>query len=77
MKILWFTNSPCGAIEKLTSQTVSCGWLSSLENILKRNNEIDLHVAFYYYQNLNAFDYNGVHYYPIYDNRFHLNLETL
>lgn len=70
MKILWFTNSPCGAIEKLTSQTVSCGWLSSLENILKRNNEIDLHVAFYYYQNLNAFDYNGVHYYPIYDNRF-------
>lgn len=77
MKILWFTNTPCGASFKLISNTPSCGWLYSLESILKTIPEIDLHIAFYYKERLNDFYYNGVHYYPIYDDRNASRLKTL
>ena len=70
MRILWFTNTPCGAAKKLNSNTASRGWLTTLESTLKKCKEIELHVAFYYKENIESFEYQGVHYYPIYDDRF-------
>lgn len=69
MKVLWFTPTPCGASKKLESTTASGGWLSSLEQKLKENKAIELHVAFYYPKKIKNFIYNEVHYYPIYDKR--------
>lgn len=77
MKILWFTNTPCGAIQKLSSKLVSGGWLTSLETVLKNNNEIELHVSFYYKEKIDDFEYNGVYYHPIYDNNRNTKIKTL
>ena len=77
MKVLWFTNTPCGASGRLTSQSISSSWLSSLESVLKKNSNIELHVAFYYKENINDFIYEGVYYHPIYDNRNKSKLKIL
>ena len=44
MKILWFTNTPCEASEKLTGEKItSGGWLYSLSTELKKiRKSIDL-----------------------------------
>lgn len=77
MKILWFTNTPCGASEKLFSNSVSSGWLTTLETALKSNDNIELHVSFYYYKKIESFVYKGVHYHPIYDKRFESKFRIL
>ena len=66
MRILWFTNTPCGALGKLSPGVVVGGWLYALEEQIKKCPEIELHVAFYYKRRMDSFVYNGVHYHPIY-----------
>ena len=67
MKVLWFTNTPCGAIEKLNPNNMfGGGWLVSLEKELVKEKSIELHVAFYWHENLQPFEYKGVHYHPVY-----------
>ena len=67
MKILWFTNTPCGAAEKLQPNNMfGGGWLVSLEKELVKEKSIELHVSFYWHENIESFDYNGVYYHPVY-----------
>ena len=77
MKVLWFTNTTCGASKKLISKSISGGWLTSLESGLKTNKNIELHVSFYYERDIKDFEYDGVFYHPIYDNRFSSNINIL
>ena len=65
IKILWFTNTVCGAFELLDKKTLYGGWLTSLENELKKSNEIELNVSFYYGENLNPLAGSNVNYFPV------------
>ena len=66
MKILWFTNTPCSAIEKLGMTLNLGGWLSSLENEINKEPEVELAICFYSYQCLEPFNYNGTQFYPVF-----------
>lgn len=66
MKILWFTNTPCEATEYLTGNRVkSGGWLLALSRALKQQPDIELHIAFFWGNKLNAFQYLDITYHPI------------
>lgn len=65
MKILWFTNTPCGSVRRYGGSSVSGGWLISLEDELKKNPKVDLHVAYFAPQKEIPFKYEGVTYYPM------------
>lgn len=65
MKILWFTNAPCSAVEKLGMNINTGGWLRSLEKELNKVPDFELAICFYTYQNLEPFKYNGTQYYPV------------
>ena len=78
MKILWFTNSPCGSIKRNpTSAVKSGGWLISLEEEIKKEKDIQLEVAFFSDKQEIPFVFDGVKYYPMcrnfYKNRNGLN----
>jgi len=66
MKVLWFTNTPCGANEKLGYNIQNGGWLASLEKELVKQRDIQLSVCFYAKQDLPPFSYKGTSYYPVY-----------
>lgn len=71
MKILWFTNSPCGSIKRNpTSAVKSGGWLISLEEEIKKEKDIQLEVAFFSDKKERPFVFDGVKYYPMYRNIF-------
>lgn len=66
MKVLWFTNTPCRAIEKLTGKAVlGGGWLYALSEEIVQLSSIELHIAFYWGIETPAFEYKGVVYHPI------------
>jgi glycosyltransferase involved in cell wall biosynthesis len=65
MKILWFTNTPCSAIEKLGEHLNSGGWLRSLEEELKKIPEIELAICYYTYQKHEFFEFKGNAFYPV------------
>ena len=71
MKILWFTNSPCGSIKRNPVLTVkSGGWLISLEAEIKKENNIQLEVAYFSDKHENSFVFENVKYYPMCRNKF-------
>jgi len=65
MKILWFTNTPCGATEKLKTNLHAGGWLKSLEDKLVEQKDIELNICFYWNKELAPFQFNKATYYPI------------
>lgn len=66
MKILWFANTPCGASEKLTGNAItSGGWLYALSSELAKIAIVDLHIAFYWGNEIDPFEYNGITYHPV------------
>jgi glycosyltransferase involved in cell wall biosynthesis len=65
MKVLWFTNTPCSAVEKLGMKINSGGWLMSLEEELNKIPEVDLAICFYINQDLEPFKYKGTQFYPV------------
>lgn len=66
MRVLWFTNGPCGAIKKLTGNEITGGgWLYALSQALKIHTEIELHIAFYWKCEMASFEYEGITYHPI------------
>lgn len=68
MKILWFTNAPCGATEKLTGKPVTGGgWLYALSENLITNPEIELHIAFYWGEAMPEFTHKGITYHLCYE----------
>ena len=64
-KVLWFTNTPALAEEKLSNKPVGGGWIKSLD--LEMQTKVNLHVAFYHQENILPFKYKNTHYYPIHD----------
>lgn len=66
MKILWFTNSPCGSVRRFSKTITSGGWMISLEDEIKKNPDIRLSVAYMSSVKESPFEYDGVNYYPVY-----------
>lgn len=67
MKILWFANTPCGASEYLNkAKVLGGGWLYSLSQELSKLPEIELHIAFYWGNQIDDFEYKGIFYHPVY-----------
>ena len=66
MKILWFTNTPCLAAERIGLDSHRGGWLSSLENALHSCDEVQLSISFYAGVPLEPFTHNKTNYYPLY-----------
>lgn len=66
MKILWFANSPCGSVRRNNTKTIGGGWLISLEDEIKNYPDVELSVAFFSNLKEEPYDYDGVHYYPMY-----------
>lgn len=66
MKVLWFTNTPCSAAEKLQMEGHRGGWLKSLEQAIWKVEGIELSIAFYMGQQLEPFTYLQTNYYPLF-----------
>lgn len=66
MKILWCTNTPCRALEKLTGTALTGGgWLLALSEHLKHQPDVELHIAFYWGKSMDSFEYEGITYHPV------------
>lgn len=65
MKVLWFTNSPCGSIRRFSNSIQTGGWMISLEDEIKKNPNIELSVAYISSKKEKPFKYDDVTYYPI------------
>ena len=68
MKLLWFTNTPSMATERLTgTYNIGGGWLESLEKHFRKETDIEVAVAFYWdgTQVLDKFIEEGRQYYAI------------
>ena len=67
MRILWFCNTPCCALEIISNQKgISGGWLDTLSTELSHINNIELHIGFYWYTPLSSFQHKGIYYHPIF-----------
>lgn len=63
MKVLWLASTPCGAFGK--EGIVQGGWMISLEEEMKKSNDVSLEVAFICNKDIKSFIRDGVKYYPI------------
>lgn len=66
MKILWFTNTPCAAAEKLGAESNRGGWLKSLEHEISNSPGVELCISFYSATELEPFKYNSTYYHPVF-----------
>lgn len=67
MKVLWFTNTPCGASDILSgTKVIGGGWLYALSRELSKIPTIDLHIAFYWGCKTASFRYEGITYHPVF-----------
>lgn len=66
IRVLWFANTPCSAVDKLGLNLNSGGWLRSLEQELQKVQEVNLAVCFYFHKSILPFMFNGIQYYPVF-----------
>lgn len=66
MNILWFSLSPCGSIRRYGKERIIQGWMISLEDALKKEENVNLSVAFFSSTEKESFEFEGVTYYPMY-----------
>lgn len=64
MRILWFTNTPSNYMRGINAHNGG-GWISSLENEIKKRNDVDLGIAFHMNGQPRKSTHDGVCYYPI------------
>ena len=64
-KILWYSLSPCGSLRRNNQARYTQTWMTTLEDELKRNTDIQLHVAFFASKDEGPFEYEGVNYHPM------------
>lgn len=66
-RILWFANTPCGAVEYLTGKKVTGtgSWLYAMSQAISKDCGYDLHIAFYWHNEMTTFNYDGITYHPI------------
>jgi hypothetical protein len=71
MKILWFTNTPSRYKKQLAVYN-SVGWISTLEQIVSDQNNIELALSFHYTDRCFKSKQENVTYYPIalYNNKW-------
>lgn len=67
MKVLWFSLTPCGSVRRNGGKVTSGSWMISLEDEVKKLRDIILSVAFFSSEKESSFIYEGVTYYPMYD----------
>lgn len=67
MRVLWFTNTPCGSMRRTIGQSTSGSWLISLEDEIKINPDIELAVVYPSDKNEPPFKYDESQYFPIYN----------
>jgi glycosyltransferase involved in cell wall biosynthesis len=65
MKVLWFTNTPCSAAEKIGWPAHRGGWLRSLEEAITKFDDIELYITFYSGKPFAPFKLNKTNYIPI------------
>lgn len=65
LKVLWFSNTPSLAEEKVNLKPVGGGWIKALNEALQYNQDIELAVAFYSNKESEEFKYKNTHYLPI------------
>lgn len=65
MKVLWFSLSPCNSIRRNNITRVIQGWMISLENEIKKCNDIQLEIAYFTDKEEMPFIFEGVKYYPM------------
>ena len=65
MKVLWFSNSPCGSVKRFSQKITRGGWLISLEDEMKKHSGVELSVAYISPKYEKPFEYDGVMYYPV------------
>ncbi len=70
MKVLWFSLSPCNSIRRNNITRVTQGWMISLENEIKKCNDIQLEIAYFTDKEELPFIFEGVKYYPMNKNLF-------
>lgn len=63
MKVLWFSNTPANGDSVLNDGIQTGGWLKALDIGIQNN--IELHIAFYYPKFREPFKHLNTHYYPI------------
>ncbi|MFA6085490.1 glycosyltransferase family 4 protein [Mucilaginibacter sp.] len=67
MKVLWFTNTPCSAGQKLGNKSPVGGWLVSLQKQLTElKPDIELGIAFLHSEQLEKFTFDSCEFYPIF-----------
>jgi len=65
MRILWFSNTPANADEYFNNELKGTGgWLKALDKSLQKH--VELHIAFYYDQDVKDFQYKKTYYHPIF-----------
>lgn len=64
--ILWFSLSPCGSLRRSGTKHVIQGWMISLEDELKKNYDVELHVAYFSEKEDESFEFEGVTYHPLF-----------
>ncbi|RYG05313.1 MAG: hypothetical protein EOO02_04065, partial [Chitinophagaceae bacterium] len=48
MRVLWLTQTPAGASELMQYNLPGCGWISSLQDYIKTEADINLGIAFFH-----------------------------
>lgn len=67
MRVLWFSLTPCGSVRRHGGKVTMGSWMISLEDEVKKLRDIILSVAFFSSEKESSFIYEGVTYYPMYD----------
>lgn len=65
MRVLWLTQTPAGASNLLQFTLPGCGWISSLQEYIKAEKNIELGIAFFQKSNQFKFTHERVVYYPL------------
>lgn len=69
LNVLWFSLSPCGSIRLHNEARVIQGWMISLEDEIKKISNIKLSVVYLSDKREAPFYFDGVTYYPVWNNR--------
>ena len=77
MKVVWLSNTPCSASEKLLPDYPSGGWLTTLEKSLSAIESIELHVLFYHNDKIDPFKINRTYFHPILRRKGRTKLQRL
>lgn len=65
MRVLWLTQTPAGASDLLKYKVAGTGWISSLQQYIKRQPGLTLGIVFFHDTDEFRFEDDGVAYYPI------------